>query len=307
MDSDREGTSAKRQKMNTDITALCQAGLKQDVLHIPSVCFAKVASYLQVGELLVLRSVCTELKKIAHDSLQKRAIKRSSRALPWQYELGAGIPHIGSISIQFKQGWTEEFRSLEGVIQNALSQVRTNNWPWPFDDRELETFSNSLKKFGMVCDDRFVELSTGTPADFESDNCHWSREVQFVEDMSVTTAAKKIGEMFKRLEDTHSFKYCKQRGNPYTYLHKCAAEVEAEKEAQADQIRAFKQVCFALLFSSTSTITMSRIKCEEVLLPCYSQYEMSKFVYHFGNNMELIFEAYRHWTVDWYSGNWSLV
>ena len=149
MDSDREGKSAKRQKMNTDITALCQAGPKQghNFLHLPTVSLAKVASFLDFGELLMLRGVCTDLKTVAHGVLQKSAMEDFSRVWArWPFRFMAHSERCGTVTIQLKQGWTEEFRTLDGVVRHALM---LGDLRYFLRDSKLEKFAKKLKKIAL--------------------------------------------------------------------------------------------------------------------------------------------------------------
>ena len=110
---------------------------------------------------------------------------------------------------------------------------------------------------------------------YETPVLTWDREVEFMKGIPIDIAARKLGELFKTLEDKHFLKYTEESSLFVDCRSK--AKFKAEKKTEASRIRSIKEVCFALLLTSVSTITMSCINCGE----CKNRTrEMSKYVFH---------------------------
>ena len=269
-DNDDKPKAVKRQKKSGDhcITDQEEGGGGKFVAGgIPDDALITMTSFLDFGGLLLMRATSKKLKHAANEILLKRAMEVYPNLQPLNY-----FAYHRNVKVHLEQGWTEEFQTKDGVIAYALGKGKLS---YHLGRRNMDVQAAILQQNGH----------SGSYSFDEDGYLEWYREVEFVENLDLKSAAEKLGTSFQKIEQNHDLKW-------YTY-DRLEAEVNAsERDAEAGQICSIKQACFSLLYSNNAarSISLSRAVWKEATFPSHDELEGSVLVFRLANNREICVE-----------------
>lgn len=262
---DHEDSPANK-RMKTTI------GNAEEGEELPDQIFEFIWSFARFDELLNVRGSSQSFKTMADRVLVNRATNAIPKSVQFSF-------FSRKVKIRIQRGWTEEFSSLDGVIDYAMNVGNPLNF---LRGRMVHFYKERLRESGESAGTEFDDDDFGG-------SLSWMRKVEHVPSMGHTTAIERLGKEFQGIDKSHKLKFDQQR-SMYVF-DRSDEDVRSEQEGEAERIRITKIICFSLLLASDNEqVVVSFVDCKDYLQPSFKEDEKSLLVFQLSNDVEICIE-----------------